>query len=828
MTDKTGKAIKDALASIQQAIQQQVPGGQGGGVSISVETDPEALTTLSQSVVYFLAPGTWTAFSPAVTVPAGKFGIAKYGTAWTVTVLGGVELASAIAAMTAADELTGDEALPMGSGESVTVQQLAEFAEGVVGGNAAHVSGETADQAKLASVGKVEEMISEIDSGNITLDAAINPENPSTEKAPSSKAVADYVEDAAEIAGSYTPTAIEYYSGANDVYDRLIAKYDQLVTDYPHYVSQKRIIGHSTKTRTVGVNTDASGYVNIYEYVLTTKDYNRDINNTTIGAPAPVINKPIIMFNAGIHGTETSAVYALYNFIRDVCIGVRGTEFLRENFEIHIIPVVSPHSFIAKTSDITGLDASIYGASSINPNRNFDANFYAGSSRGGEGNLSNQLSEVIAMQNWYKDMSKRNVALCFDLHNNTYNGNDRLYVEIGCAEKVGQTYDTPEHESLIPQGTIHGARELKREFLAACAKAVPWLKQSGNYIDSEVPRIGYAFGYLIDHTGYGGSSNIYRARVGLLGCTLEFTNIKTNGVIDKVKTTTVATHLLGDIVPALLENYSLTHQPYYELSVNGSTFTPMINTISGMNNHTVLILNETFETTNVQVSIGGSEVVGTDQRVKIETIDGHKVVTLNNIDGDIEITTDTTYVDFSNGSKYINCGNVIDTANEYVIEITYSTNLATRNLLGVINTNNGNAGIYLKPQDATIGTIIRYGSKLDNGGDVRYFDKSLSDGEIHTVKFGVNGYEVDGVSYAYGDGEVHTLEGLTLGDLFLGRLNGSTSGSYFQGRIYNFKVWEVDGDTETLIMNLVPTTATGHDFEDAAAADVTYYDLTSI
>lgn len=161
MTDKTGKAIKDALASIQQAIQQQVPGGQGGGVSISVETDPEALTTLSQSVVYFLAPGTWTAFSPAVTVPAGKFGIAKYGTAWAVTVLGGVELASAIAAMTAADELTGDEALPMGSGESVTVQQLAEFAEGVVGGNAAHVSGETADQAKLASVGKVEELIGE-------------------------------------------------------------------------------------------------------------------------------------------------------------------------------------------------------------------------------------------------------------------------------------------------------------------------------------------------------------------------------------------------------------------------------------------------------------------------------------------------------------------------------------------------------------------------------------------------------------------------------------------------------------------------------------------
>lgn len=204
MTDKTGKAIKDALASIQQAIQQQVPGGQGGGVSISVETDPEALTTLSQSVVYFLAPGTWTAFSPAVTVPAGKFGIAKYGTAWAVTVLGGVELASAIAAMTAADELTGDEALPMGSGESVTVQQLAEFAEGVVGGNAAHVSGETADQAKLASVGKVEELISEIDSGggSISIDTAIDPANPSTTKAPSSKAVADYVADYVEEHGT--------------------------------------------------------------------------------------------------------------------------------------------------------------------------------------------------------------------------------------------------------------------------------------------------------------------------------------------------------------------------------------------------------------------------------------------------------------------------------------------------------------------------------------------------------------------------------------------------------------------------------------------------
>lgn len=200
MTDETGKAIKDALASIQQAIQQQVPGGQVGGVSISVETDPETLTTLSQSVVYFLAPGTWTAFSPAVTVPEGKFGIAKYGTAWTVTVLGGGELASAIAAMTAADELTGDEALPMGSGESVTVQQLADFAEGVVGGNAAHATSETADQAKLASVGKVEEMIEDAEQGggNFQFDTVIDSTNPSTTNVPTSKAVVDYVEEVIE------------------------------------------------------------------------------------------------------------------------------------------------------------------------------------------------------------------------------------------------------------------------------------------------------------------------------------------------------------------------------------------------------------------------------------------------------------------------------------------------------------------------------------------------------------------------------------------------------------------------------------------------------
>lgn len=97
LTDNTGKSIKDALVLIQQALQGQI---QGGG-----------------------------------------------------------ELASAIAAMTAADELTGDEVLPMGSGESVMVQQLADFAEGVVVGNAVHVSGETDDQTKLASVGKVQELI---------------------------------------------------------------------------------------------------------------------------------------------------------------------------------------------------------------------------------------------------------------------------------------------------------------------------------------------------------------------------------------------------------------------------------------------------------------------------------------------------------------------------------------------------------------------------------------------------------------------------------------------------------------------------------------------
>ena len=44
---------------------------------------------------------------------------------------------------------------------AMTPGALAEFAEGVVGDNAAHATSETADQANLASVGKVQEMIGE-------------------------------------------------------------------------------------------------------------------------------------------------------------------------------------------------------------------------------------------------------------------------------------------------------------------------------------------------------------------------------------------------------------------------------------------------------------------------------------------------------------------------------------------------------------------------------------------------------------------------------------------------------------------------------------------
>lgn len=130
------------------------------------------------------------------------------------------------------------DALTPGSGITITDNTIAI--------NAAHVSGETADQSNLASVGKVKELIGEgrrvvpitslpatldqsviylvhdsssditfgaetvlagttahvyhdgngwvvMSDGNITLDPAIDPFNPSANKAPSSKAVVDYV-----------------------------------------------------------------------------------------------------------------------------------------------------------------------------------------------------------------------------------------------------------------------------------------------------------------------------------------------------------------------------------------------------------------------------------------------------------------------------------------------------------------------------------------------------------------------------------------------------------------------------------------------------------
>lgn len=77
-----------------------------------------------------------------------------------------------------------------------------------------------------------------------------------------------------------------------------------------------------------------------------------------------------VLFDAGVHGDEKSAVWGLYLFCKAVSEGTDAwAEYVRSNFVIDIIPIVCTKSYTAASRLYPGATGS--GEAFTNPNRNF-------------------------------------------------------------------------------------------------------------------------------------------------------------------------------------------------------------------------------------------------------------------------------------------------------------------------------------------------------------------------------------------------------------------------------------------------------------------------
>lgn len=131
----------------------------------------------------------------------------------------------------------------------------------------------------------------------------------------------------------------------SDVY----AIYNSLITNNPLWIREESPIGTATLDNTLEIKHYVVGYQKhflTYDYVsVETSSNNKIYNDNGVNH-----DMPHIIIDAGIHGDEKAAVLGLAKAIEEI---VTSTEpwamYIKTNFIIDVIPVVSPYTFNAGT-----------------------------------------------------------------------------------------------------------------------------------------------------------------------------------------------------------------------------------------------------------------------------------------------------------------------------------------------------------------------------------------------------------------------------------------------------------------------------------------------
>lgn len=233
---------------------------------------------------------------------------------------------------------------------------------------------------------------------------------------------------AIENAGIYWSHDVNYLI---PTYDGLIAKYDELCSMYPQYITK---------------NTLTSGDFTNYEYVLTIGNYNSQ--NGQRGQDAEIA-KPTILISSGVHGYERSSVMGLYGVVKAMCENVESLNKIIYAANYRIIPIVCPWGY---TND------SRVNNNGVNINRNFDTTDWTLLPEGPQysGTEPANQPETKVMQTW---LETHNDALIYiDWHNSGYLN------EISCLLGLNTTETT----------------KWKKKYLTSLNNVIPWWMKGRN------------------------------------------------------------------------------------------------------------------------------------------------------------------------------------------------------------------------------------------------------------------------------------------------------------------------------------------------------------
>lgn len=147
---------------------------------------------------------------------------------------------------------------------------------------------------------------------------------------------------------------IENYSYISKETPTFISNYSSLITAYDSLLSNEYI----TKEN---LGNDSSG-LPIYDYIITTGNYNGVVGQRTHDSE---VQKEKILIVTGVHGYERTSINSTYYFVKDLLSNYALNPLL-ENYEIHIVPCVTPWGFN---------NNSRVNYNSVNINRNFNANW---------------------------------------------------------------------------------------------------------------------------------------------------------------------------------------------------------------------------------------------------------------------------------------------------------------------------------------------------------------------------------------------------------------------------------------------------------------------
>lgn len=175
----------------------------------------------------------------------------------------------------------------------------------------------------------------------------------------------------------YTNTKRENWTAENKY-----MYYDFLDAYYNRYISRTYNDGYRVNKRSLGQDSSNLGY-EIFEYDFCPKSYTK-----------------VVMISAGMNSLETSCIWGLATFIRELIEGEDTfMQFLKENVRFKIIPFICPSSF-----DQEPLKYGNYRDVRVNKNFSYRLMW---SNVGGEakGEYPDSERETIILKNWINENS---------------------------------------------------------------------------------------------------------------------------------------------------------------------------------------------------------------------------------------------------------------------------------------------------------------------------------------------------------------------------------------------------------------------------------------